>query len=368
MSELKEDLKTGLKTIENFLKKDLTLIIPNYQRGYRWTKTQIEKLLEDLYDFGDKKYSLQPITLKKVDDKKYRVIDGQQRLTTICLILDNYEENSSLQKNIKPKNKEEWEGLDKKFIINANEIIKSWKKDNKEEDRKKVVKILKNAEILIYLLEGNETSKIDEIEFFSKINSGKIALTDSEIIKALFVKILSSEQERKRFLKQWEDIENDLQDDKFWLFISNDKDKTDTRIDFLFRLLKEAEEKGKFENIEETKNSQYSLFLVYEDYLKKHEEKVKEVENLWQGIRRYYSILKYLQNDIECYHLFGYLMSVDEKLAKNCLTELYRISKSQATGKIQNKIKEHLIISFFISFKRKFEPFHISGSYCVEKQ
>jgi uncharacterized protein with ParB-like and HNH nuclease domain len=68
-------------------------IIPSYQRGYRWTETQVVQLLDDIWQFYKKEekktgefYCLQPIVVKQLDDK-YEVIDGQQRLTTLFLII-----------------------------------------------------------------------------------------------------------------------------------------------------------------------------------------------------------------------------------------------------------------------------------------
>ena len=67
--------------------------IPEYQRGYRWEKKQVEDLLNDLKYFIEKKsdkkefYCLQPIVVYKTDENSYDVIDGQQRLTTLYLIL-----------------------------------------------------------------------------------------------------------------------------------------------------------------------------------------------------------------------------------------------------------------------------------------
>ena len=78
------------KTIDEL--KDLEFIIPSYQRGYRWEKTQICNLLDDIkqyYDYGEKRYYyIQPIIIKKVENEenKYVLIDGQQRLTTIYMI------------------------------------------------------------------------------------------------------------------------------------------------------------------------------------------------------------------------------------------------------------------------------------------
>ena len=77
--------------------------IPNYQRGYRWESKHIEDLLNDLYSFAiqmdvtenrsGKFYCIQPLAVVK--NKKlsthtetvYDVIDGQQRLTTLYLLL-----------------------------------------------------------------------------------------------------------------------------------------------------------------------------------------------------------------------------------------------------------------------------------------
>ena len=83
------------KTIGELL--DDKFFIPSYQRGYRWTKRQVEDLLNDVWDFitkpGKKEnewYCLQPIVVKKTNSH-YEVLDGQQRLTTIFLILKHLE-------------------------------------------------------------------------------------------------------------------------------------------------------------------------------------------------------------------------------------------------------------------------------------
>ena len=95
--------KIELKTITELL--GMHFFIPSYQRGYRWTEQQVEDLLNDIWEFSKKKkneyefYCIQPLVIKEIDEfsKKerqldvndlwYEVIDGQQRLTTIYLIL-----------------------------------------------------------------------------------------------------------------------------------------------------------------------------------------------------------------------------------------------------------------------------------------
>lgn len=108
---------TGMNTLE--LKsiaelKNLAFHIPDYQRGYRWTRRQVEDLLNDIFEFSQKDnagiYCLQPlVVVKKSSDEllldrvhaakdldevkrilngEWEVVDGQQRLTTIRLILE----------------------------------------------------------------------------------------------------------------------------------------------------------------------------------------------------------------------------------------------------------------------------------------
>ena len=70
--------------------------IPAYQRGYRWTEQEVNDLLNDINEFIPREisdteektwYCLQPVVVKSRSENEYEVIDGQQRLTTIYLIL-----------------------------------------------------------------------------------------------------------------------------------------------------------------------------------------------------------------------------------------------------------------------------------------
>ena len=83
--------KLILKSIKDILDKEKIFFIPHYQRGYRWGNLQVKQLLDDIWNFAQTKtkeefYPLQPIVVFNNDDK-YEIIDGQQRLTTIYIIL-----------------------------------------------------------------------------------------------------------------------------------------------------------------------------------------------------------------------------------------------------------------------------------------
>lgn len=80
--------EAGLKSIYEL--RNYKFVIESYQRGYRWDSKQVTELLEDLLEFqktGNNLYCLQPIIVRKVDENKYELIDGQQRLTTIYILL-----------------------------------------------------------------------------------------------------------------------------------------------------------------------------------------------------------------------------------------------------------------------------------------
>ena len=88
------DEKLEIKTIRELYK--YSFYIPSYQRGYRWGKQETKDLLDDIDNFEPQQirntnektwYCLQPIVVKNRNENEYEVIDGQQRLTTIYLIL-----------------------------------------------------------------------------------------------------------------------------------------------------------------------------------------------------------------------------------------------------------------------------------------
>lgn len=84
-----------------------TFYIPAYQRGYRWERTQVKTLLNDLYQCmeangQEKDYCLQPVVVQKKGELQYDLIDGQQRLTTItfCCVMSSRTSSNSLNPNL----------------------------------------------------------------------------------------------------------------------------------------------------------------------------------------------------------------------------------------------------------------------------
>ena len=76
-------------------------VIPIYQRNYAWTKDEIEQLLNDINDVSEDfkgKYYLGSLIVNQLGANVFEVIDGQQRLTTLYLLL-SFLNNDSVDKN-----------------------------------------------------------------------------------------------------------------------------------------------------------------------------------------------------------------------------------------------------------------------------
>lgn len=185
-----------IKQLEN---KDF--LIPSYQRGYRWDNKEVKELLEDVNDFMlTKKYNdfycLQPIVVKE-DKSKYRTIDGQQRLTTIFLIIkylkdkdyfkieyETREKSFNFLNKIKDKDDSSAVNIDFYYFLKAYKCIKDFFENNKNIDKDKFYDTLvNNCKVLWYKISDNES----EQDVFIRLNIGKIPLLEEENIKALFL-------------------------------------------------------------------------------------------------------------------------------------------------------------------------------------
>ena len=191
----------SLKTINEL--QEFKFFIPKYQRGYRWSINEIEDLLKDIADFKPKEvqnsdnktwYCLQPIVVKKIGENNYEVIDGQQRLTSIYLLLfylnQYYAEDFrmklyELDYETRPTSKEfldtihqeeNYDNIDYFYMKRAYEAIKNWfmskGNDFNRNDFESNFKF--NTKVIWY-----ESQEEDSVALFTRINIGKIPLTNS---------------------------------------------------------------------------------------------------------------------------------------------------------------------------------------------
>ena len=326
-------------------------VIPSFQRGYRWESKQVMDLLEDINQFanddivkGDS-YFLQPIVVKAVKwngEDEWEVLDGQQRLTTMLLVIKRLmkrlseEERTDFEESLynitytnRPQldfdNPNPIDNIDSFYLYNSKEVIDDWFNEHKRQnldpfkasllyDQKKQVKF-------IWYAIDQDSEDLVSINIFNRLNKGKISLTSSELIKALFIMDydlhngngkLASEQ----LAMEWNEMERKFQDDNFWYFISDDNHNVQTRIDVLFDFVTQR-------GIDDDTDYSYRQFQKLFDHCREEERGNSEVtldaqwakgidnmEDAWKKVRKVFDRLVAWYEDNVYYHYVGFLIAV----------------------------------------------------------
>lgn len=343
--------------------------IPSYQRGYRWGKNEVERLLTDIYQNGDNQYCLQPIVVRKENDT-YRVVDGQQRLTTIYLIYKYIHDvggslfeppRFTLSYETRPKSaqflaspyqamaSQKDENIDYWFMYNAYTCIDQWFSDDFRGFKSDLVGEISrrlNRLVKVIWYEIDETE--DEKKLFTRLNIGKIPLTSAELIKAMFLsntitREITHEQKEEIAL-EWDNIEKELSHEPLWYFLTNrDAAKYQTRIDLILDLMAEKP----------TKSEPYYTFFYFDQ-----KKQTKAPEKIWNDIEHTFMLLKDWYEDHELYHKIGYLISSNSRT----LSELYHHFRNQTKSEFKNSLDQEIRKSIDIKDK-KLEDLNYNDDY-----
>lgn len=218
--------------------------IPSYQRGYRWSETEVVRLLDDIYQNGKKNYCLQPVVVRKKEDQ-YELIDGQQRLTTLYLIYKymknvnpffnepaftlSYQTRDQSEEFLKTLDMtKQDDNIDFWFISKAYNTIKEWFEQDLQIRVMHIFEYLKEDVKIIWYEVGESE---DAISLFTRLNIGKIPLTSAELVKAMFLSRDNAENMRREKQEeislQWDGIERELHNEALWFFLyfSADEEK-----------------------------------------------------------------------------------------------------------------------------------------------
>lgn len=302
--------------------------IPAYQRGYRWGKLQVKTLLNDLYqkanDSTKKDYCLQPIVVLRKGEGEYDLIDGQQRLTTIYILLNyirqffpfvqlnfslTYETRTNTQVFLNNMDESTAQtNIDFFHIYNAHQTIKEWLEETfHDEPNKQSIALFNLHQYIdgyvkvIWYEVGDDA---DPIALFTRLNIGKIQLTNAELIRALLLTSTEEEEAKRRQYEmsiQWDNIEKQLRTDnnEFWSFITRKSPKAYlTRIELLFDMM--------FEKSDSERDTYFTFFKM-EERLERSDKNV-----IWQEVINSYLQIKEWYTDNEYYHKIGYLTQVSD--------------------------------------------------------
>lgn len=315
--------------------------IPFQQRGYKWTPDNIIILIKDLLDFIQSEkilYCLQPITVYQ-DNEDFVVIDGQQRLTTLFL-LQKYlkeEHNADLVSYSlsydRDKNEERKKLLinpivaiddkdsDSFFITRAYLTIKeAFEQKDSPYSPSDFIELLKrescqkSVQVIWYLLENDRKAH----QVFRDLNSGKIQLSNAELIKALLLNRTNHLRNHEQIAAQFETIERELDNDRLW-YMFNDKEpnriKGQSRIDILFNIVAGVTPS------EYDIDSRKSFFVFCNS----------DLNNKWLEVIDLYSRLKDFYNDTYIYHYIGFYNYMKGSQRVFRLKDI--VERSKKTGK-----------------------------------
>lgn len=350
---LKYDKNFAPMPIADLLDGKHHFVIPSFQRGYRWEEKQVTDLLEDIKQFADDdnmksdSYFLQPIVVKacKFNGKNaYEVLDGQQRLTTMLLLLKRLmkrlgeDEREMYQDALydvvytnRPQldfdNPNAADNIDSYYLSEAKRVIDDWFKEqtkNKQNLNNFTGSLLYNqkrqVKIIWYAIEEDSEDLIS-INIFNRLNKGKISLTSSELIKALFImdydlRADGNNLPAEQLSMEWNEMERKFQDDNFWYFISDDNGGTQTRIDVLFDFVTCRDE-------EKDTDYSYREFQKLYDFCRnkernKTDEKfvsvwssdIENMQDAWKKVRKTFDRLVAWYEDNLFYHYVGYLVAI----------------------------------------------------------
>lgn len=277
-------LSVDQKTIKNLLSDNKAdFLIPDYQRPYAWdAEKECQTLWDDLFSFAfpdnnskfdrsTAEYYLGPIVTFKNENKQLEIIDGQQRLTTIMLLLRAFYSRFS---KMKDDNSIEIQKIIGRCIWKTDELDRPDMEQLKinsevatDNDKDEFLSILKNGVVNDKMKSRYAVNfrffqqKIDDfvndypswfhllpsrilnncillpieadvqdtaLRIFSTLNNRGKALSDADIFKAEFYKYYSKLGEKDNFIKRWKVLE-DICDRNFHPQVGTPMDELFTR-------------------------------------------------------------------------------------------------------------------------------------------
>lgn len=357
---------------ENFLdtQKNWHFVIPDYQRGYKWGKEPVTKLLNDIekFDFHgeeEKFYCLNNLTIVKQTetekDIEYNVVDGQQRLTTITVILaclkhietgvtlpqfedkikyrirgitqdflskliindkftidgknvhfhDFSHDENSVSWNDFIKFNEIYDYQDVFYLFSAYKTIFNWLKEHENFRKEFTNKLLNHVKLIV----NNVPDVENEATFFGNLNSNKVQLDGADLVRALIITNVARIEA--------DEVEDSL---KRKILINERRVRIGLQIDSIMHWWKDPDHQEYYKIVikniqsdpsnikfEEDKNPLNYLYKIFS--LLFHNKSVIRLENFeedivsqWNNILQLQRVLEQWYNDDKLYHALGFVL------------------------------------------------------------
>lgn len=357
----------------NVCQESVTFIIPYLQRAYKWKEKQAKQMLEDFSEFLKQEktyYCMQPLAVVKIGDNKYELLDGQQRLTTLLILWRilfesdektsypykfEYERDSSESNTLINRysfitesdeiKKGEYGNIDEYYMSKVYGAIKLYfdnpnnkktdeqKADNYKETFKKLLKG-EGKHILFLWYEVNEEEKHTT---FAHLNSGKIELTCSELIKAILLSDGNKESldnnrlpDKSLVAAQYAEMEEDFNDDRLWYMLQTDEPLYNgSRMDLLFNMVLNINRKA-YEA-----DPKAAFYKVY--------ARRADLSRFWKDCRAYFVRIMDLYKNPYTYHYIGYLTYTEGNNKIDDWVKVYKESGLKGCiEQLKSKVRESI--------------------------
>ena len=182
-----------------------TYVIPPYQRPYKWHKEHVLQLLDDLYEniyIGKRTYRVGTLIIHQDENGNHNIVDGQQRLTTLSLILYYLGEKDKLLQNQEYSNE-----ISKNNLIYNYEQIKQWFGAKRLEINEEMFlnELKDKCEFVVITVYRQD----EAFQLFDTQNSRGKELYPHDLLKAFHLREMDkdgyTDKEIEQYVIKWED-------------------------------------------------------------------------------------------------------------------------------------------------------------------
>ena len=321
--------------------------VPAYQRGYRWGEVEVRRLLDDIWESRDKPYYLQPVVVKRHGDE-WELVDGQQRLTTLFLIfrymkregLQSLPAGYSLRYETRPDSAAYLEQLDPGrsqenidffHIHEAYRCISEWFDAYGTRRQWAANKFYDALFEQVRVIWYEAADDLDATTLFTRLNVGRIPLTDAELVKALLLSRSRGDagvtDRTLEIAAQWDAVERDLRNPDFWAFITGRTSAGPTRIGLLLDTIAGG-----------PAGRDRPLFHTFETLKERIDAGPQE---FWDEVVDLHSLVTGWHGSRDLFHKIGFLISQGESFS-GLIERSKAKSKSRFKAELDELIRDNL--------------------------
>lgn len=325
--------------------------VPSYQRGYRWTDVEVRALLDDIRASDNDAYYLQPIVVKARGDGSWELVDGQQRLTTLYLALryirDNHIQSAdpaySITYETRPGSKAYLEGrsdddpdanVDFFYMHRVHACIEEWFEQWGHRTPHEAMQLFDALHTRVRVIWYEAPPDVDARDLFTRLNVGRIPLTDAELVKALLLRHGRGEEGRTdaslQMAAHWDLIERDLRNPDVWTFVTGNASEEATHIDLLLDTIAGG-----------VRGHDRPLFHTFESLRKEITDSPHE---FWRKVVELHSVVLGWYDDLDLFHKIGYLAAVGRSFGE-LVEKSQNKGRSAFAGVLDESVRRHLRLS-----------------------